>query len=182
MKYLIGLCTVLLVVTGCQAPDPEIIEEVDTVATKSESVVTGKVGESCGKAGDKLCASGLECKFNNDDIGTCALKALALGVTCGKEREPVCGQKGRNQVAYLNACEARRHGARVVYDGLCELDDTVIENCGSKVLSIGNCGQKFTGFEYSLTEKNCETVTVRGCELQSPFRTIESCSTACIKR
>ena len=183
MPYFIGLFTLLFVLTGCQQHVSETVdlEDIEEVTTTSQSVVTAKVGESCGHEGDKLCGSSLECRFDSDDIGTCVPKALDAGVVCSKERTPVCGQKGRSQVSYLNACEAQRHGAEIVYDGFCVSDETVIGKCGEKVFAVGNCAQRFTGFEYSLTEKRCDEVVVRGCELQAPFTTAGDCSAACVQ-
>ena len=181
MRYLLGLFMLLFVMTGCQhSSDLNVLNGVDDLRATSESVNTASVGQQCGEAGDKLCASGLECVFDNNDEGACAVKTVKANITCDKAKVPVCGQKGRDQVSYLNACEADRHGAEIVYEGFCQIDPEVLGNCGSKVLAIGNCGTRLEGFEYSITEKTCAGTVVRGCELQTPFEDLEACEATCI--
>ena len=182
MRYFVGLFTLLFMLTGCQnsaeitAPD-----NFDDLKATSESVSTAGVGQSCGNAGDKFCASGLECVFDSNDVGTCAVKVVDANITCDKGRVPVCGQKGREQVSYLNKCEAERHGADIVYEGFCRVDEDVAGSCGEKVFSVGNCGTRLEGFEYNITEGSCASVVVRGCEVQAPFNTLEDCQTSCIE-
>ncbi|MCF7830934.1 hypothetical protein K9M41_02990 [Candidatus Gracilibacteria bacterium] len=146
----------------------------------SEQVETVGVGEVCGGLGKMKCQPGLECLFdvNSADLsGVCRKTVTDPDLECSKDKKPVCGLKERQKNGYLNECEAERHGAEIVYERFCEIDENVKGNCAAKVRSIGNCEALFTGYEFD--GQSCQQVKVTGCEGELPFGSMMGCKEAC---
>lgn len=175
--------TILL--TGCNSDLKVEVEDtptqIDTSDINAESVSLAPVGEACGSKIETLCAEGLFCDYSaGEKTGICTQKEVNPNITCDKTKEPVCGQKGRQRLGYLNECEARRHGAEILNTGFCQPED-IADSCAHKIYSLGNCGDEFNGVEYNSTEDECVKINVRGCEAQLPFETLEACETTCLK-
>jgi len=148
------------------------------VESTRASVNTLQVGDVCGVDATKVCDAGLSCQYDDNEQGTCQAKDLDASLICTKEKDPVCGLKGRELLGYLNECEANRHKAQIVNEGFCAPKD-VAEDCGESVYSLGNCATRFEGFEFNAGTGSCDAVVIRGCELQAPFTDLETCNSSC---
>lgn len=149
------------------------------LAASSENVTLVGIGESCGSKVEALCDQGLECEYSpGESSGICMPKDVNPNITCDKTKEPVCAQKGRQKLGYLNECEARRHGATILNEGFCKLPE-IAGSCEALVESLGNCSDELTGFEYQVDTGDCAEVSVRGCELSTPFTDQASCAATC---
>jgi len=165
--------------SGVDTHEPVIEKKVISAEHQSERVGlnTAKAGEACGVLIDRLCGVGLECIYQGAQNGTCQPKELDQNFSCSKKSAPVCGQKDRRLLSYLNECEALRHKATIVGEGFCE-QLSIATDCNAKVLSIGNCGTRFVGFEYQ-DDAGCAEVAVNGCEAVLPFENSEACISVC---
>jgi len=174
---------VSLVLVGCNfnldvdidkdSPEPTVIDTVN-----SDGITLVGLGEACGSKVETLCQTGLYCAYTpGKSAGECQPKDVDPDVVCEKIRKPVCGLKDRSKLSYLNECEAKRHGAEIVGDEFCAASEND-KSCDGKVYSIGNCTTEFTGFEFK--SGKCGAVTVNGCELDTPFDSLETCSNTCL--
>ncbi len=171
-------------VFACETPKDEASQisvtplEQGVSTERPEKVST--LGEACGIE-DAICGVGLECKQNSQTSaeGICVETVVDKTLKCSKEQKPVCAQKGRNKNGYLNECEARRRGAEVLHEGLCDRDPNVVNNCEVEALSIGNCNTFFQGaFKNQETEK-CEDIAFYGCGAEMPFNSLRDCQRSC---
>lgn len=177
MKKLLVLAAAFLIVGCGNSEPPKALPEI-----KTEVAETATIGETCGGAAGKLCEPGLECVFDFDKPdarGRCADSVVDKEVKCPLTHAPVCGQKDLQKNGYLNECEADRHGAEILYDGFCKIDETVAGNCKAQAVGIGTCLKVMRGFEYNQKTKRCVQKNVGGCEAELPFQTFEECTATC---
>lgn len=152
---------------------------LDLDSTQREEVETLSAGKTCNNQ-DLICGESLECVFGEKETGICTEK-IVKDITCGKEQNPVCGLKNAQKLGYLNACEAERHGAVILNEGLCIADESVVGSCEASVAAVGNCSDSFVGFAFDASDSGaCKKSTVRGCSAEIPFETAESCLSTCI--
>jgi hypothetical protein len=98
---------------------------------------------------------------------------------CDPIKKPVCGIKDGAKNGYLNECEVYRHGAKLVNEGFCKQDESVLGNCKAKITPIGNCEMDIIGTEFD--GERCLERTVSGCEAEIPFVDLQSCEEKCQK-
>lgn len=167
---------------GCTSNENEA-PTIDPQQIESESVKVVGMGAVCNEEAGLLCNPGLQCQINAKDPtmgGTCVDSVVNKEINCPDVQKPVCGLKNNNKNGYLNECEARRHGAKVLYDGFCKKDETVQNSCTGKVLGFEGCADVFTAVEFNGSE--CVIKTVQGCDVEIPFETIEACEQSCLGR
>lgn len=169
MKKLLILAFAPLLV-ACSNTPTQIPESNPIINPSNKTVKVSLLGESCA---EQFCDSGLAC----DTTKTCIDPVVDKKLVCTKDHKPVCGQKGNNKNGYLNECEAKRHGAIVVSEGFCEVNEKVAGNCYARILSIGNCREDFTRFRFDGEE--CVSETLPGCDIEAPFETKELCESSC---
>jgi len=155
-----------ILIVGC-GENVEIFD-VNNLSTTRDIETVG-AGESCV---EKSCAIGLEC-----DSRQICVKSVVENVKCQKLHAPVCARKGNRKNGYLNECEARRHGAEFLSDGLCKVNEKVDGDCESEVLAVGNCTERFSGWFFD--GKNCVERVVAGCEAEIPFFSQKKCEEKC---
>lgn len=170
---------------GCNSTLTDTAEEPTSetnnsdLSASSENITLVGIGERCGSKVEALCDPDLECEYTpGEPAGICVSKDVDTNITCDKTKEPVCAQKGRQKLGYLNECEARRHKATILNEGFCEASE-VVGNCEGTVESLGNCAEELTGFEYQADTGDCAEIVVRGCELSTPFLDKTSCAETC---
>ncbi len=175
MKKLFVITT-LLILAGCNSTNTPQKDSISSI-TGIQNIETLALGETCGGEIKKKCAPDLECQQNEYDISGICVKSVVNDIDCPKTQLPVCGLKGITKNGYLNECEARRHGAQILYDGFCKQDLTIPENCKAQMLAIGNCENIFTGYQFD--GKTCEKVSKTACDADIPFETKELCLEKC---
>lgn len=165
----------------------DTLEKEQEVLTKpnvqSEKVETVEVGSFCGGINKIACKSGLRCKLNpesKDNSGVCEDTVLDKNIVCPTDKKPVCGLKDHNKNGYLNECEAKRHGAEVLYEGFCKLDESVKDSCTAKVLGMEGCNKNIQGFEFD--GNICVQKMVQGCQAEIPFKTKVACEKKCFDK
>lgn len=160
---------------------PKAIDAQNAGAQPVDPNMISQLGESCGPDTEKICASGLNCKYEEEtkSSGICVQNVIDPDLECPETQAPVCGIIGNNKNGYLNECEARRHGATVIGQGFCKPDLTVIGSCISPAMSIGNCQDSFTGARFNPSTKECEAVSLVGCSADLPFKSVSECEAAC---
>ncbi len=177
---------VLFSLTGCHFNPYAEHDHPHKEKTHEETVKTEKVskvsvaGKVCGGNSGAKCASGLECKYNEKNPetgGICMETVVEKDLKCPQKQVLVCGLKDRQKNGYLNKCEAKRHGAKIVSEGLCKPEASISGECEARVLGIGNCEAFFSGFEFG--EKECKERKVVGCEAEIPFEILEDCQKKC---
>lgn len=174
MKKLI-LLALAVVLWGCSEESPAGSMNVD-----GKVIQTQGVGEDCGGILNKKCGPSLECKRDYpapESKGTCVDTVVDKSLECEANKAPVCGLKERQKNGYLNACEAERHGAEILYERFCKSDPSIPGNCKAQVRSIGNCEAFFEGYEFD--GNTCVMVPISGCELESPFASLQECQQKC---
>lgn len=149
---------------------------LEMAQSQSEKVVTVPIGGVCDNQ-SSFCGFGAECRFSGP-TGQCTEKNL-LDIECSADKAPVCGYKDGQKLGYLNECEARRHQAEIVSEGLCEIDTAVKGSCSASVTVIGNCNTIQSAFEFQADTGNCVRVTGRGCTLEAPFEDVKVCLDTC---
>ena len=173
-KFLILAFGLFLV--GCGSSE----EEIKTIElSNTEKVTTVGEGEFCGGEAKIKCGVGLECLIDveSEDIsGKCIDTVEEKYLECPETQAPVCGLKRNQKNAYLNECEALRHGAEILHDRFCKVED-VSGDCKADVLSVGNCEIIHIGYMKKLT--GCQEVKVAGCDIQTPFESLEACQNSC---
>jgi len=177
MKKILVLVLGLFLVACGATPQEENVHTVTPGVTKS--VKTVGEGESCGGAQNIKCGLYLECRVNVhslDTSGICEDSVEEKYLECDKRQLPVCARKRNQKNAYLNPCEAKRHGAVELYDGFCKVDD-ITNDCEAEVLGMGNCEVIHTG--YTKIDSVCVPVKVAGCEIETPFQNLTSCQALC---
>ena len=166
---------------GSETPIPPLKNPVKLNLSDSERQVIEpqEAGAQCDNE-TSFCGAGLECQFGDSvDMGTCQAKALK-DIKCSSEKKPVCAVKNNQKLGYLNECEAERHGAEFVNEGLCKQELTTSNNCKAPVRAIGNCNSVLEGFAFNAVSESCESVSVRGCSVETPFKTMDGCSAVCL--
>ncbi len=185
MKKLVVIFS-LLVLVGCETPADNTASETKEQpktekGTQFQNVKTRGVGEPCSGDSDIKCAAGLECRYNLEDIsagGICTDTVVDKAAECPNLQAPVCGTLGRQKNAYLNDCQARRHGVTdFKYGRLCKKDPKSEGSCQAKVMGIGNCEKFFSGVEFD--GKACAPAKVYGCDAEIPFVDIAGCEAKC---
>jgi len=174
---------VSFVLTGCNfnldldtEEVPSVPQVIDTI--NSEGIILVGEGEACGSKVETLCQTGLFCAYTpGKSVGECEVKEIDPNITCEKVREPVCALKDRTKLGYLNECEARRHGAEILNEGFCNVE-VGVNPCLAPVRSLGNCADTISGFE--LQAGSCTEVVLTGCEIESPFESLDACNSACL--
>lgn len=166
-----------------ETPDVEITTQPLT-AEDVESTSVETVGESevCGGPENKLCASGFYCikeTQTQESLGTCVSLVVNTDMTCSEVHDPVCGLwKGQKKMGFQNPCQLERHGAEFLNKGFCGRKNSFEEPCEAKVLSIGiNCNKYFTGYQFN--GSTCEAIDVQGCDIETPFESLEACTSSC---
>ena len=176
------LVTLLLgiILWGCEE-EKTTLEKKNTPQFTSEKIKTVGKGEPCGGPERIKCKNGLECSDKNPTkMGVC-LPLPEGEIQCPEIKSPVCGLRGNNKNGYLNECEAKRHGAKVISKGFCKPDKSVIGNCDASAFSIGNCDAWFEGAYFDKKSHTCKKIGVSGCSADIPFKTLEECRIACEK-
>lgn len=174
-SFFLVACSTTPLESETQTKTPDIQSEIIAEEHIAE------MGESCGGEENILCKSSFECVVpsnNAFDEGTC-IRSGDKNVSCDPIEKPVCGLKNGRKNGYMNACEAERHRAEIVSEGFCKTT-TIDQNnlCESTTEIIGNCPQLHTAYEFK--DGLCEERTIRSCEIQSPFMSLEECSASCI--
>ena len=185
-KYIIFafMLAFAFLLVGCET-STEDTKDVETVLIDSAStskVSTAKLGETCGGAIAKVCEPELECQFNPDFAdarGRCVESVVLKDLECPGTKAPVCGIKEGQKNGYLNECEARRHGAEVIHEGFCKIDESVIGNCEAKAVGIGTCFKVTRGFEFD--GKKCTERNIGGCDAEIPFPSKILCEDTCLE-
>ena len=117
MKKFFGLLCIGFVLFGCSphkgTPQGEENVTASEPQISAESIVTQGEGQRCGGTERIKCAPKLSCikdiaKLEN--YGTCQSTVVDETMECSEEQTPVCGLRDSNKNAYLNECEAERHG------------------------------------------------------------------------
>ncbi|MDH3324427.1 MAG: hypothetical protein OEL89_02215 [Candidatus Peregrinibacteria bacterium] len=172
MKKILIL-TVSVLVFGCvknvENPTTEIGEKPSTTFEQIETV---GLGESCV---EKKCTAGLECSNKNICIESVVDKSLE----CPKTQSPVCGLKDGRKNAFLNDCEARRHGAKILYGGFCKAENIISNDCKGIPIPTGLCDQKFGGAYFD--GKDCKPIVIQGCSIEMPFADMNLCEEKCLE-
>ncbi len=172
MKYFVLLFSIFFL-TACHSQmGPK------NTQTSHKKVSTASVGEPCGE--EIKCEAGLECRYDAMNFkagGKCVDTVVDKKVKCDQNKIPVCGVVGRLKNAYLNRCEADRHGADVLNEWLCKLDEDVPGSCEAKALGVWNCEKLFIAYEFDGTK--CVQANVVGCEAEIPFDSLEACQAKC---
>jgi hypothetical protein len=172
MKKLVLLAVAILLV-GCGS-NTSSDTDVD-----SQSVKTVGIGESCGN--EIKCKPSLECRreeMTEDSTSVCVETVVDKDVECSQNKAPVCGLKGRNKNGYLNECEAKRHGAEILHEWFCKVEEESKNNCKAQVIGLGNCEMFTVGYEFN--GKSCQEVGIAGCEFEIPFDTMKDCKMECL--
>ncbi len=167
------LLAVAIILVGCGS-DTSSDTNVD-----SQVVKTAGVGETCGR--DVKCGTTLECKreeMTEKATGVCVETIVDKDVECCQNKAPVCGLKGRNKNGYLNECEAKRHGAEVLHEWFCKVEEESKNNCKAQVLGLGNCEMFTVGYEFD--GKSCQEIGIAGCKFEIPFATMKACKMECL--
>lgn len=193
--FILGIVSLTLVACSPNTSTTETLQKTDTtqntppetptVDTIDESVQKEKVdavreGTTCGGTKNIKCQSPLFCKKEIETLeatGICISTVVDKKVQCGTEQQPVCGIVDQRKNAYLNECEAKRHGAEIVNKGFCGRKNTFEKPCEAPVLSVGVCDKYFTGYFFDGTK--CQERPVQGCDIETPFESIEACNTTC---
>ncbi len=89
-------------------------------AVKQVPIKTVGLGKTCGGSENIGCKTGLICQLTQGVEGICIEAVVQKNLTCSKERKPVCGERHGIKNGYLNECEAIRHGATIINQGLCK--------------------------------------------------------------
>ncbi len=150
---------------------------VSVPAHQGHRVQTVEEGKSCG--GDIRCRDGLVCRYGSEVralSGVCVKKVEGVDMKCPPIQSPVCGLRERQKNGYLNECEAMRHGADILNEGLCK-NAEVQGNCEAMVRGIGNCEMEIRGFE--AVSGKCREVFASGCEGEVPFGSESECEETC---
>lgn len=127
------ILTLALFLTGCgesttqtiNSPQGEFQKGIGITQlheVKQQAVETVGLGETCGGEAAISCKSGHICQLTEKHIqskGICIETVTQKNLTCPKEKAPVCAEREGITNGYLNECEAIRHGATVVSQGLC---------------------------------------------------------------
>lgn len=165
-----------LFLVGCGSSE----EKLQTIElNNTEPVTTVGEGEFCGGTEKLTCGIGLECFIDVESVdvsGKCIDTVEEKYLECPPTQAPVCGLKRNQKNAYLNECEAKRHGAKILHDRFCEVED-IAGDCKAEVLSVGNCEVIHTGYMKKLG--GCAEVKVAGCEIETPFENLEACQNSC---
>lgn len=175
------LILAMLLLWGCSPPPPATTETPLEVAPTIQKIEGAQLNEPCGGPENIPCAARLICKKKDNrahEIGKCISSIADTDVECPTTQAPVCGVKNNIKNGYLNDCEAERHGATKVNDGLCTKNPNVVGSCTSFIQIIGNCPDIITGVEFD--GEKCHQKDVRGCDADIPFRTIEECEKKCL--
>lgn len=166
-----------------ETPDIEItttpINPEDVTSTSVETVGESEV---CGGPENTLCGSGFYCikeTQTQESFGTCVSLVVDTEMECSEIHDPVCGLwKGVKKMGFQNPCQLERHGAELLNKGFCGRQNSFDKPCEAKVLSIGiNCNKYFTGYQFNGSE--CAAVNVQGCDVETPFETLEACASSC---
>jgi hypothetical protein len=163
---------------GCSHDNTSSSDLLSNIDTKT--IQTASAGEECGGIDGKKCSPGLECKreyLRAESKGVCISTVVDTSLACEPIKNPVCGQKGRQKNGYLNACEAERHGAEILYTGLCKVNTPTSNPCEAKSQFIGNCEIFSKGYEFD--GSSCVSVHLSGCEKESPFSSLSECQRVC---
>ena len=172
-----------MVLLGCNNVEisRENIQDLDLRNVQTDKLeAVGGIGDLCGIKIEMPCGSGLECKLTeNKDTGICIASIANKNLKCDDQQAPVCGLKNNNKNAYLNECEAKRHGAVILNEGMCKKDELVVNNCNAKVIGFEGCGKIMKGVEF--VNGVCQQKQVQGCDIERPFVNIEDCVNTCIK-
>ena len=183
MKKTFLLLVCGLILAGChQSSDTKPAVEMTEPQVQAESINMKGVGQRCGGVERLKCAPKLNCikeVAKLEHYGTCQSTVVDTSMECPETQAPVCGLREGNKNAYLNDCEARRHGAEVLYAGFCKYDTTRKNSCELPAVSMGNCDDYASGFEYQ--NGTCKEVFLSGCEFEIPFETQEDCRASCNK-
>ncbi len=175
MKNLFAIVLIFVGLSACDKDTPTSDTNIDAT-----TVNTVGLGEACGGLTENFCKSGLKCNNQNpQDEGTCISTVVDEDIECPKTQSPVCGKIGNNKNGYLNECEAKRHGAEILYNGLCKADETVTNNCDAEPISMGNCEAWFEGAYFDKDSNTCKNIGLSGCSADIPFPNIEACQKSC---
>jgi len=141
------------------------------------------LGDSCGGATGNDCHPDFYCQINaesKDLSGTCIDTVVDKKIECEKVNAPVCGVRDGHKFGYGSKCEAKRHGATVLYDGFCKKDKAAAGSCNAEVMGIGRCADFFTGVQYDSESNTCARVSTVACSADIPFVTEDECELACV--
>ena len=180
------LCVLSLILVSCSLNQNNETGKqnikINNVQSQVENITLASLGESCSGAERVRCTQNLECKIQNSGEpnahGICVEKVINPQ-ECPKTKTPVCGQRNGKKNGYLNACEAERHGAEILYDGLCKPDKGATGDCSAKIVGIGNCEAYITGVFFNPITGKCESGGVSGCSADTPFQSINLCQQFC---
>lgn len=181
-KFLILFCTLCLL--GCEKEASKTTGSVKTITPNvdSKTVKVAKEGGACGGPNKTKCAAKLECvyaEYSENAVGKCIDPVVDKTVECPQSQSPVCGLKNKRKNGYLNDCEAKRHGAKIMDKGFCKPDPSVVHNCKAAARGIGTCDIFFKGYEYN--GKKCVEQGIFGCDTEIPFNSMEDCMKICEK-
>lgn len=179
MKKILVLA-LAIVLTGCGTETQETTSLEKDVSTQTQTIVPSGSGEICGGESGKMCARELECVLSeepSENHGYCVSRQWDRDLECEENRAPRCGVRGTRKTGYQNECFAQKWGAKVLSEGLCKKDESIVGSCDARVLGLEGCYQIFEGFEFD--GSSCVKKRVFGCDAERPFETMEACQMAC---